>query len=163
MRQWHNFPVTQLWTGLTLKTREELTQPKGSGAGRPHRPLLPQGAKGRSEKWTWLTGTGEVQGTYKAPHAALTRSHHCSLLTRSHGKGCSSCHGELHSKVVSLSLPFPGEDRDLRGIFVSLFIGPCPSIRPSHHARLNKDLVLFANSKNSLRQISLLPTMFPPL
>lgn len=163
MRQWHNFPVKQLCTWLTLKTIEELAQLKGSGAGRPHCRLLPQGTKGRSEKWTWLIGAGEVQGSYKAPHAALTQNHHCSLLTGSHGKGCSSCHGELFSKTVSLSLPSPGEDQDLRGIFVLLFIGPCPSIRPSHYARLNKGLVLFASSKNSLRYISLLPTMFPPL
>lgn len=68
--------------------------------------------------------------SYKSLHAALTQNHHCSLTTRNDRKDCSSCHGELYSKIVSLALLFPGEDEDLRGVFVPFFIGPCPSIKP---------------------------------
>lgn len=74
--------------------------------------------------------------SYKSPHAALTQNRHCSLVRRNDRKDRSSCHGEHHSKIVALALLFPGEDEELHGVFIPLFVGPCP------------DNKLFANSKN---------------
>lgn len=71
-------------------------------------------------------GAGEVQVSCTSLHAALTRSQPCPPEQQ----WCSSCHGELYSKIGALAPLFPWEDED----FVE-FLFPFSVVPAQHQAQ----------------------------